>query len=189
MDTALKRKKYIIDPTFQLKFISKFCLVVLIAFILIGGVVFMLTRNSTTIAIEDTKIMVKDTSDFILPILSLTLVMVIVATALTVLILTLFVSHKIVGPIYRVQREIDLMKDGDLTRSFNIREKDQLQGLANSLSLMTNKLRSRHLELRNACQSLFYFLEERGFSLQPADRDGIQPLIEEVRRQLEYFKV
>ena len=68
-------------------------------------------------------------------------------------------------------------------------EKDELQSLAQSLSLMTNSLRSRHLELKNACQSLSFYLEEKGFSVSPAEKEEVRALLEQVRRSLDYFKV
>jgi len=184
-----KRKRYFIEPSFQGRFIFRFCLVVIVSSILAGAIIIHLTSQSTTVAIENTKVTVKPTSDFILPILSLTFLGVTIVAALVALLLTLYSSHQIIGPIYRLQREIDLMKDGDLVRNFIIRESDQLQGLAHSLNLMTNKLRSRHLELKNACQSLFYFLEEKGYVLSPHERDAIKGLLDDIRHILDYFKV
>jgi len=189
MQSIQRRTKYFIEPSFQGRFIFRFCLIVIVSSLLIGGILFYLTSNSTTVAIENTKVYVKPTSDFILPIMSLTLIGVTIIAALVVLLLTLYVSHQIIGPMYRLQREIDLMKDGDFVRNFSIREKDQLQGLAHSLSLMATKLRSRHLELKNACQSLFYFMEEKGYVITAYERDAVKGLLNDIRMILDFFKV
>ncbi len=188
MRSINKRRTYLIEPSFQGRFIFRFCLVVVMASMLIGGILFYLTSNSTTVAIENTKVFVKPTSDFILPMMIWTLAGVTVVAALAVLFLTMYFSNQIVGPIYRLQREIDLMKDGDFMRNFSIRENDQLQALAQNLSLMTEKLRARHLELKNACQSLFYFMEEKGYVLSPHERDAVKSHLDDIRIILDYFK-
>ncbi len=189
MSWTSKRRQLFIDPTFQARFIVKFCVIVVVSSLLIAGVVLALTSSSTTIAIENSKVLVKPTSDYILPVLSLTVLTVTAGAALAVLMLTLFISHRIAGPVYRIQTEVERMKDGDLVRNFNIREKDELQGLAHGLSLTVNSLRSHHLELKNACQSLLFFLEERDFVVTPQDKDEVRSRSEQVRSALDYFKV
>jgi len=188
MDMKSKRRQFMIDPSFQINFIFKFCLIVMISSFLIGAVIFALTQNSTTVAIENTKVLVKPTADYIWPGLFLTVVVVTLFSALVVLLLTLFVSHKISGPIFRLRREIDKMSDGDLVRNFNIREKDQLQALAHSLNLMANSLRAKQLEQRNACLALVQYLEERDFVVGGDDKEAIKQLIDELHQALDLIK-
>ncbi len=53
---------------------------------------------------------------------------------------SIFVSHKIAGPVYRIERSVqDLIKD-NLSSSFKLRRNDELQFLANSLDTFTGKL-------------------------------------------------
>lgn len=183
------RKQFLIDPSFQIQFILKFCIVVITSSLLIGGSIFLLTQNSTTVAIEDTKVLAKSTSDFILPSLAITISVVSVFSALVVYLLTLFVSHKIAGPIYRLRREIELIEKGDTTRRFNIRSKDQLQPLANSLSAMAKTFRSKNKEMQESFQELVFFLEKREFSISPDDKSELQKLLEKANTTLNYFKV
>ena len=70
------RKHYFIDKEFQTKFILRFCGVVVVSSLLIGILIFLLSQNSTTVAIENTQVRVKTTADFILPVLVQTIIVV-----------------------------------------------------------------------------------------------------------------
>ena len=67
--------------------------------------------DSTTVVIENTRVIAKSTADFILPGLSLTVVIVAASTALVMLFLTLMITHRIAGPIYRFKKEIELYQE------------------------------------------------------------------------------
>ena len=58
-----KRRNYFIDKSFQTKFIIKFCMIVMVSSLLIGVFLFFLSRNLTTVAIENARVIVKSTSD------------------------------------------------------------------------------------------------------------------------------
>ncbi len=143
-----QRKNYFIDKKFQTKFILKFCVIVILAAIAIGISLFLLSINSTTVAIENTKVTVKTTADFILPFMLQTIIVVTIFSAISVIFLTLFVSHKIAGPLYRLKREIDKLGDANFAANFQIRATDQLKDLSRSLTSMSNSLRNKMTAIR-----------------------------------------
>jgi hypothetical protein len=55
-----RRKKHLIEKDFQVKFIIRFSLIVLITSIIIGALLLFLARHSTTVTIENTKVIVKN---------------------------------------------------------------------------------------------------------------------------------
>jgi methyl-accepting chemotaxis protein len=189
MDARNKRKKYFIDKEFQTKFIMRFCLVVLISSMAIGWLLFYLSRGSTTVAIENTKVMVKPTADFILPQLIATLLIVTVFSSLVVIIMTLFASHKISGPLYRLNKEIELLKAGDLTSSFTIRNKDQLKDLADNLGGMCDTLREKHKDLKAKSAALKKYLEARNYTIAGDEKEDFVSRLDEIIDILGYFKV
>lgn len=184
-----RRRRYFIDPVFQMDFILRFCLVVIVSSLLIGIFVFLLSQNSTTVAIENTHVFVKRTSDFILPVLAVTVLVVTAFSAVVVLILTLFVSHKIAGPIYRLKEEIKAVTQGDLTRKFQIRQKDQMQDLAGNLKGMGETLCGKHRLLKSQTQRLHEFLEEKKYQPGPTDQDALRQMIQDLENTLDYFKI
>ena len=184
-----KRKCYFIDKDFQTKFIVKFCAIVIISSLLIGYLIFIFSQASTTVAIENTKVAVKKTSDFILPVILETILIVTAFSALAVAILTLFISHKISGPLYRIKREIDVLKEGDLGRNFNIRSKDQLQDLAKSLNEMCICLRQNYASLKEKNKKLKNYLEDKNYCPSPSDKEELTRLLAEIESTLNFFKI
>lgn len=189
MAEQFKRKQYFIDKDFQGRFIVKFCIIVLVASLLSGILMFVFSWGSTTVAIENTKVVVKRTSEFILPVLLSTLLVAGFFAAISVLVLTLFTSHKIAGPLFRLKREIDLMKEGDLTRNFSIRSDDQLQGLAKSLSDMCAAIRMRQQRTAEKKENLKRFLIEKESVLSEEDKTRLWQHMGEFEGAMNGFKL
>lgn len=137
-----RRKNYFIDKSFQTKFILKFCLLVIAAGMLTMGILYYLSLRSTTVAIVNSSVVVKSTADFILPILIQTVVVVSLLLGIAVIIVTLFVSHKIAGPLYRLKKSMQALGEGDFSE-INLRKMDQLQELAQEFNRMVGKLKER----------------------------------------------
>jgi methyl-accepting chemotaxis protein len=184
-----KRRKYIVDPKFQKDFILRFTGVVVIASLAIGLAIIFFLRDSTTVAIENTKVVVKGTSDFILPVVTTTLLIVTFVSAFAVFGITLLASNRIAGPLFRLKKEIDSLKSGDLTGAFNVREKDELKDLAKSLGSMCSTLRQKHSELKTKSDSLKNYLKDKNFNLSGQDWPAFSKKLEEIGEILNYFKV
>jgi methyl-accepting chemotaxis protein len=189
MAQLFKRKQYFIDKPFQTRFIMRFCLIVLAASVLSGILLFFLSYNSTTVAIENTRVMVKRTSEFILPILISTILTATFFAAVAVLFLTLFASHKIAGPLFRLKREIDGLKQGDLMRNFSIRSDDQLQDFAKSLRDMCGSLREKHQVMKDKKENLKRFFIEKESVFSPEDKKRLWQLMSEVEGAMDSFKL
>jgi methyl-accepting chemotaxis protein len=186
---AYHRKQYLIDKKFQLTFIMKFCAIVILASLAIGALIFYLSRNSTTVAIENTRVFVKPTSDFILPQVVITVIVVSVIFSSILFAMALIATHRIAGPMYRLRREIDNVRSGDLTSAFIIRDKDQLKGLAKSLSDMGVVLRQKHVDLKARTDTLRSFLKEKNYSVSFEDKERFSTLLKDIDDILVYFKV
>ncbi|MCP4652508.1 MAG: methyl-accepting chemotaxis protein [Candidatus Omnitrophica bacterium] len=189
MATKSKRKQYLIDSNFQIKFILKFCLVVVLSSLLVVGLLLFLAKDSTTVAIENTQVLVKNTADFILPLTISAVLIGMLFSGGVVLILTLFTSHKISGPLYRLKNEVDNLTKGDFKRNFYIRGDDQLQNFSQSLDQMCNSLRDKHLALRNKYQYLKDYLEDKQFSLSDENKEEAAKALNDLGEELSGFKL
>jgi len=183
-----KRRKYFIDPKFQGNFIFRFCLMVIVASLLVGVIVFALTGGSTTVAIENTRVFVKPTSAFILPVLGVTVLVVSIFTAAVVAGMTLIQSHRIAGPLVRINREVEELKQGGLSRDFTIRDRDHLQELAKNLGVMSDALKEKHVELNNKYYVLTGFLSERERDLSEQDKAELNNILSDLSAALTFFK-
>ena len=139
--TMERRSNYFIDKSFQTQFILKFCLLNILASLLTGVLIYVFNRQTKTVAFENLEIVVKSTSDFILPILLEILVVVSILVGGATIGVILFMSHKIAGPLYRLTLELEKMKAGNLSSPISIRAKDQLQKVACEFEQMRVGLR------------------------------------------------
>ena len=87
------------------------------------------------------------------------------------IILTLLISHKISGPLYRLKKEIDRLKKGELNLNFNTRSNDQLKNLSQALVDMNTILKDKIL-----------FLQKEFTTLSSLLKSG--PLSPEIERQI-----
>lgn len=136
-----RRRNYFIDKRFQTKFILKFCSLHILASLLTGVFIFLLNRETKTVAFDDLELVVKSTSDFILPILLQILVVVSLFIGAATIGVILLISHQIAGPLYRLTLELNRIKLGDLSVPIHLRTKDQMQKAANESEQMRIALR------------------------------------------------
>lgn len=79
-----------------------------------------------------------------------TLLLQAVLFSAVIIFLTLFISHKIAGPIYRLEKSLDAIKNGDLVADeIRLRSNDQIQNLANSFNKMSSSVRLKVKEIKD----------------------------------------
>jgi methyl-accepting chemotaxis protein len=92
-------------------------------------------------------LVIEATSRAILPGLVITnLITVILITAAAAAVM-IFVSHRIAGPLYRLEKEIRRVGEGDLSVRVALRRKDQIGELAQALNQATSSVHSKLLHL------------------------------------------
>jgi methyl-accepting chemotaxis protein len=157
MNPEQKRKNYFIDKKFQGRFMLKFCSLIILGGILTIVILYLMAYNATAVSIINSRVVVRSTADFILPILIQTVAIVVILVGIFAIILTMKFSHKVAGPLYRFKKVIADLGKGDFSQNFQIRRLDQLQDLANYLNEMITKTR---LELKTLKEN-FTLLKDR----------------------------
>jgi len=180
-----RRRNYFIDKGFQTKFIVEFCVIVIVSSLIVGVSLFYLSTDFTTVAIENAHVIVKRTSDFMMPIVAETLILVTAFSAIAVIILTLFTSHRIAGPLYRLKREIEVFKGGKIDANFKTRSTDQLQDLADALQEMGRVLGAKHREVKEKAAEVKAVLEK----MPASDKGAVMQKLGELESAINYFKV
>lgn len=149
-----KRRKYLIDMEFQVRFILKFCALVAAAGLLFMSILYFSVMQSTAVSIVNSRVVVRSTADLILPILIQTVIVVTIVISLFTIFVTLFISHKIAGPLYRFKKVMQELENGDFSSDFQIRNPDQLQELARAFNSMIKKVREEMGQLKENSVSL-----------------------------------
>lgn len=149
-----RRRIYFIEKSFQARFIIKFCLIVAFGGLLTIALIYLFAKQSTTVSIVNSRAVVKSTADFLLPILLQTTLIVMIFVSFATIAVTLFVSHKMSGPLYRFKEVMDALGEGDYLSDFKIRKLDQLQDFANAFNEMIRKMRIQINALKDDSSAL-----------------------------------
>jgi methyl-accepting chemotaxis protein len=144
----IKRRQYFVQKGFQSKFILKFCLILLIGIILSTVFLFLFSENTLTSSFEQSRLVIKNTATAILPNVFLSHLIAFVLIILLTIAVTLLVSHKLAGPLFRFQKELNEIGNGDLSKVIKIREKDQFKAVADSLNQMRGNMQKKIIDIK-----------------------------------------
>lgn len=138
-----RRRKYFIKKRLQFKYLLFVLLAMLIPTTVCGGVLYYLIWQTIAAEIAIPEMLAENlvpALNKVNIILSISLPLVF----LLMLLLSIYISHKIAGPVYRLERELIEIANGDYSRRIKFRSNDELQEIADNI----NKL------LENLCKSM-----------------------------------
>jgi methyl-accepting chemotaxis protein len=140
---SIKRKIVFIEKPFQTKFIFKFCLLALASMILASVVLYLISADTYTMTYRYSRLDMSPTSDAIGPALLGTNLAVLVALIAATIYLTLYISFRIGGPLFRFSQDMKMIGEGNLVKRINLREGDQLRKFAQVINDMAEQLHAR----------------------------------------------
>lgn len=159
-----RRRIVYIQKTFQRGFILKFCLIALCAMLLASLLLYLFSRDSLTAVYHYHHLALQRTGEAILPALIITNLIVLLGLLAATVFMTLFVSHKIGGPLYRLDKTLKAVGEGDLTLRVNLRQRDQLTDFASGINRMTGSLDLRVGRIKGAVTALKDRLQGEGWN-------------------------
>ena len=149
-----RRRRYFIDKDYQTKFILKFCLLVLAGLVVATGLVFVFSYGTVTTYFEHGRLIMKKTAFAILPTVILTNTISLILVLLATIVVVLFISHKIAGPMFRFEKEVEKITDGDLTSKIFLRKADQFTKMGERLNMMISALHGRIVAIQVQIEDL-----------------------------------
>jgi methyl-accepting chemotaxis protein len=82
---------------------------------------------------------------------------------------SIFVSHRIAGPIYRFEESAKMIAEGDLSLKIHLRKGDELKDLANTFNTMTEKLEKIVKNDRKVISKIIHIIKELPMDLKSDD--------------------
>ncbi|MFH1854690.1 MAG: hypothetical protein ABH815_05200 [Candidatus Omnitrophota bacterium] len=180
------RKTYFIDKKFQATFITKFCLLIILGSAITGVLLYIFSSRATTVSLVNTKAVVTSTAEYLFPLLIQTALIVTLIISVFTIILTLFVSHKIAGPLYRLKKELESIGEGNLNPNFKLRNKDQLHDVATTLDGMEKRLIEALGYIKNAVRDLREM--NSGLESERQDKAALENKIKKIEELVSHFK-
>jgi methyl-accepting chemotaxis protein len=176
-----RRRNYYIKKEFQRNFILKFCALVAVGSLISGLIIYAMSRATLTTTFENSRLAIKSTADFILPAVLLSSALVIILIGIATTIVALFTSHKIAGPLYRMDKDVQEVATGNLKMRFNLRAGDELKALAVSLDIMAHNLREAIGGIKSSVGELESLMKQ-------AETDKNDRLASEIKNRLKQLK-
>jgi len=138
-----RRKRYLIKKKLQFKYLLFTLLAMFIPTVVFGGALYYLVWQTIASEFAIPEILAEN----LIPALNRVNMMLLISLPLVfllMLIFSVFISHKIAGPVYRLEKELVEIANGDYSRRIKFRSDDELQEIADNI----NKL------LENLCKSM-----------------------------------
>ena len=160
METAVKatqykrRRNFFVDRKFQMQFIIKFCVIVVVTVLFVLTALYFLTKKATTVSFVNSRVVVQGTADFLFPILVQTIIIAAIMVSIATAFIIIFITHRIAGPVYRFKKVIANLGTGNFAGECKIRRKDDLQELASAINEMMANVRVNLKALESATSAL-----------------------------------
>lgn len=132
-----RRRTFLIKTGLQLRYMGIIVTTMLLVAFGVGWVIYYTTWNK----IETTPDLTIDKLAGIFDEVNRLLFRWILVFLLTIAILSILVSHKIAGPVFRLEQTTRLIAKGDLTQSVKLRHGDELRDLQDAFNTMSESLR------------------------------------------------
>ena len=149
-----KRRQFYVKKGFQFRFILKFCILVSLGILFSTGLFLFFSRGTLTSSFHDSRLVIENTALAVLPAVLYTNLITLILITVGTIVVTLFISHKIAGPLFRFEKELKRIAEGDLTTNIRLREKDQISDVAESLNRAVSALREKILIIQSDVEHL-----------------------------------
>ena len=148
----MNRKIYLIDKKFQMSMISKVVLLIICSIFISGVISYFVTVHfeklndfqlyGTTGGNLNTMIMVSSLF-LVKPVIVKSLVLGGGLGTLIAIVLFIFYSHRIAGPMYHLEKHIEMMIRGNYEEDLKFRKKDEFKQLADLINQLQDKLKDK----------------------------------------------
>lgn len=181
-----RRKNYMVKKRFQMNFILKFVALLILESFLIAGLFMYISSDTLTTGYRNSTLRIDATPHFFLVPLGLITAIVVIGISMAGMAVFMFLSHRIAGPLYRFEKILSEIEDGDLTTRVSLRKTDQLAELKGSLNIFINSLDERMARIKAILE------EARGLMSRKEDPQALVKLestIGRLKDEIEHFKV
>lgn len=132
-----------VHPQYQKSFVTNFCLATfggMLATSLLLAMLFYMAAN-------------RGNDLVVWPLIAVNALVLLALVALAGVV-ALNLSHKVGGPLYRIEKRAGEMASGQLAGELRLRQGDELQGVAHAMNQLSRELNQRLLEIGDQVESL-----------------------------------
>ena len=189
-----RRRNYFINKKFQTQFILRFCGLVLLGAVISGAALFsyVFVKDTVTTAFVNSRLSIITTADYILPVILGASIIAIVLVSIATAIVVMYLSHRIAGPLFRIEKDLSQISEGDLTLKILLRTNDEIKRLAENINQTNENIRIKISEAKINLKDLNKQVKELSVSMKDdnvkSKLDDILKTKEKLSKTLNYFK-
>jgi len=181
---AFRRKRYLIKKGLQFRYIGLIFALALLASLITGYTVFATVW--TLLGEKLANVYPQGRLLYVLRATNLALIRNLVFASPFIFMLGLLFSHKIAGPVYRIERTIYEIANGNLTSRVKLRKGDELWDLADVLNTMLERLKGDIVLNKNILSEIQKDLDniKNAISDQSLGRGNIEQSVNDLQSKI-----
>ena len=147
-----KRKKLNlgVKRQFQMWLLIRILGVVVVSSLVAVLILYLYSRQEISSSFYSAHIQIRRVSDLLFPVMGAGAFV----SLLSGMVLALFLPQKLAGPLFRIEKDLEVIRQGDLTCQIRLRKNDTLTELADSVNETTTDLRARIQEVKDIQREL-----------------------------------
>lgn len=134
------RRSFLVSRPYQIRFIAEILMVVVVATCLSAGGAYLLTKGEVESGFYSGHRKLVNLQQALPKVLAVSSLVTLAAMALLGGYITLRETHRVVGPVNRMESKFREMAEGDFSYMESFRKKDVLKGLDDSINIHLNNL-------------------------------------------------
>jgi hypothetical protein len=134
------RGRFLVNKPYQFRFIAEIMLVVILATTLSTGATYILMKGEMESEFYSSERKLENIREALPRILAVSSFVTLFAMALVGAFITLRETHRVIGPVGKMERKFKEMTEGDFSYMLSFRKADVLKGLDDSINIHLNNL-------------------------------------------------
>lgn len=190
-----KRRNYFINKEFQGRTIFNYFILLALGSLVFVAIFSFFSSNTLSIVYENYQLRLGTTPGILFKKMLSTQWLFIVLGGLTVVFVTLHLTHRVAGPFYRFEKSLDEMIGHDLSKPIVLRQKDEGKSLAEKINTFNAQLSEQLTLIDDHTAKIAVAMEKLEADLSPGKDDrpdmespeilGLISIIKESREEIQ----
>lgn len=181
-----RRRHYFIDKKFQTSLTIDFLLIIVIALIAVMLLFLFISQDTVTVGYTGSEVKLLHTSDYFFRTLLLPTLVIFIVSGIVGVIVLILISHRISGPLLRLDTILNEICKGDLTGRYELRRKDQIKKLSDRINMLKEIMNGKVGSIKaQTAEIIRLILEVQKISAShPAIRTEMERPLQEITERL-----
>ncbi len=167
-----KRKNYFINKEFQGRYIFNYFILLALGSVLFVVIFSFFSSNTLSIVYDNYHLQLGTTPGILFKKMLSTQWLFIVIGGITVIFITMHLTHRVAGPFFRFEKGLDEMMNNDISKKIILRQKDEGKDLAQKINAFNFALSKQLLFIDDQNSKIALSVEKLETALSQAEQSN-----------------